>query len=92
MITAIGNLCTTNRDGVKKVAVDVRADQNGADAALHVEVIDKTFDQPVKLNPNEIKTVEAQHSASGEGFVTVTVVGADKQTRKWLNVDAWEAF
>jgi hypothetical protein len=46
----------------------------------------------VKLNPNEIKTVEAQHSASGEGFVTVTVVGADKQTRKWLNVDAWEAF
>ena len=92
MITAIGNLCTTNRGGVKKLAVDLRADQDGADTTLHVEVIDTTFDQPVKLNPNEIKTVEALHSASGEGFVTVTVVSADKQTRKWLNVDAWEAF
>jgi len=92
MITAIGNLRTTNQDGVKKVAVDVRADQNGADATLHFEVIDQTFDQPVQLNPDEARSVEATHNASGEGFVTVTVVGADKQTHKWLNVDAREAF
>jgi len=87
MIAGFIRLQSVNKDGTKTVSVRATEDPTGGPETITFEIIDQTKIVQQTFAPNATQTVSVNHTATGEGFVTVTAAKSPQSIQRWLNVD-----
>lgn len=87
MITALGNLESTNNGTVKTVSVFALEDGKGGPETLLFTIVDQHMTLVETFQPNQGKSVTVTHSASGKGLVIASAVGSKESAMAFLDVD-----
>jgi prolyl-tRNA synthetase len=87
MIAGFIRLQSVNKNGKKTVSVRATEDAAGGTETITFEIIDQTKTVQVKFDPNATQTVSVDHTASGEGLVTVTAANSPQTIQRVMDVD-----
>lgn len=87
MIAGFIRLQSVNKDGTKTVSVRATEDATGGTETITFEIIDQTKTVTVTFAPNATETVSVNHTATGEGLVTVTAANSPQSIQRILNLD-----
>ncbi len=87
MIASFLSLQSSNDGNTKTVSVYAQEDATGGIETIHFQIIDQFKSVAVRFAPNEGQMVTVDHTASGQGLVTVTAVNSPVRASAVLNVD-----